>query len=83
MDYKVDFESLMDSRNRFRTRSLFIETRAYRPEEATGEIFEPIFTFRNYPYQDKIPMGRVFVEERDPTGYKTAMRLLGSWQHWQ
>lgn len=68
-----------DTQGRYRTQSLFIETP--HPE------FPAFFTLKKL---DKTKNGirytsmyRLYMEIADPTEYQVALRLLGSWNHWE
>lgn len=63
----------------FFTRQLFIEMQIGLPvEERVGE---PPFSL--YGREGYIDCRKTFVEERDITGYKWAMKYLHSWEHWE
>ena len=73
------FESLKDSQGRFRTQSLFWETR--------HESYPAHFTTKQRSIERDgvtyISMYQKYMEIADPTEYQVAIRLLGSWEHWQ
>lgn len=73
------FDTFKDSQGRFRTQSLFIEY----PHPS----YPAFFTLKK---QDKekdgktyISLYRKYMEIADPTEYQVALRLFGSWNHWQ
>lgn len=73
------FDSFKDAQGRFRTQSLFIET----PHDS----YPAKFTLKKY---DKVKDGKTYIslylkymEIADPTEYQVAVRLFGSWDHWQ
>ena len=68
-----------NTNGQFFTVNLFYE-RQYLvvPEK---RVIEPIFSLLGHP--DYISFKDTFVELRDPTGYKWAMKYLKSWRHWQ
>lgn len=73
------FDSFKDSQGRYRTQSLFVEH--------SHESYPAFFTLKK---QDVEKNGRTYcslyqkyMEIADPTEYKVAIRLFGSWDHWQ
>jgi hypothetical protein len=68
------FACLKDTMGRFRTQSLFYETR--HPD------YSAYFTTKKYDYKGHISMYLKYMEIGDPTEYQVAQRLLGSWDHW-
>lgn len=68
------FAALKDSQGRFRTQSLFWESR--HPD------MSPVFTKKKYNHNGCISMYEKYMEIADPTEYQVAIRLLGSWDHW-
>lgn len=73
------FEQLKDSQGRFRTQSLFWEMR--NPD------YPAYFTLKKEDIERDgihyISLYRKYMEIGDPTEYQVALRLLGSWDHWQ
>lgn len=69
------FSGFKDSQGQFRTRSLFWEHR--HPN------YKPFYTTKPYDHEGCISMYRKYMEIGDPTEYQVAIRLLGSWEHWQ
>lgn len=65
-----------DKEGRFRTLSLFKETCR------NGSAYTPEFTLKDHDPGGLPSIKRAFVTSEDPTGYTTAMDLLGSWEHW-
>ena len=69
------FLALKDNQGRFRTQSLFWESR--HPDMA------PVFTKKKQEHHGCISMYEKYMEIGDPTEYQAAIKLLGSWDHWQ
>jgi hypothetical protein len=69
------FDTFKDSQGRFRTQSLFIE----HPHKS----YPAFFTLKKYNKDGYISMYQKYMEIADPTEYQVAIRLLGSWDHWQ
>lgn len=73
------FDSFKDTQGRFRTQSLFWETR--------HESYPAYFTTKRQPIerdgQTYISLYEKYMEIADPTEYQVAIRLLGSWDHWK
>lgn len=65
-----------DNRGRYRTSSLFLETR--RPGAPA-----PVYTLREFPKPGLICARQLYLEANDPTEYAAALSILGSWEHWQ
>ncbi len=65
---------------RWRTQSLFLEM--YVPDAEERGI-EPIFTFKPEDYKGLPSMKKIYLQIADPTEYKTAIELLGYWDHWK
>lgn len=68
----------------YRTESLFLEL--WRPIESA----RPIYSLLREDREDPRAPGRTvysfqkrYIEAGDPTGYRAAMNLLGSWKHWE
>ncbi len=60
------------------TKSLFYDVKGF----GDNERCDPVFTL----YQDRpglINCRKTFIELRDPTGYKWAIKYLEDWEHWQ
>lgn len=68
------FAALKDAQGRFRTQSLFWESR--HPD------YPPVFTLKKYEHEGCVSMYQKYMEIADPTEYQVAIRLLGSWDHW-
>jgi hypothetical protein len=72
------FTSFKDTQGRYRTQSLFFETK--------NDGYPAYFTKKSY----NITRGGVeypslylkYMEIADPTEYQVAIRLFGSWEHW-
>lgn len=73
------FESFKDAQGRFRTQSLFCE----HPHES----YPAKFTLKKYDHEKDgktyISLYLKYMEIADPTEYQVAIRLFGSWDHWQ
>ena len=69
------FAALKDDQGRFRTQSLFWESR--HPN------YQPVFTTKKRDHEGCSSMYLKYMEIGDPTEYQVAIRLLGSWDHWQ
>jgi hypothetical protein len=69
------FAALKDDQGRFRTQSLFWESR--HPH------YKPVFTTKKREHEGCISMYLKYMEIADPTEYQVAIQLLGSWDHWQ
>lgn len=74
-DDAAAYETLKDSLGRFRTQSLFYESR--HPK------YPAPFTLKDYEHKGRMSMYQKYMEIGDPTEYRTAIALLGSWRHWQ
>mgnify|MGYP003595513347 CR=1 FL=1 len=69
---------------RFYAGSLFYEmwkgmSEGYRRHDPVFSLYEDL-SFNDKPL---INAKKAFIEEADPSGYKWAIKYLGSWQHWQ
>ena len=72
-------DELIDQSNNFRTQSLFVEVGGYNefvlmtltehPKEYNGRVLPSLHT--------------IYMEESDLTEYAVAMRVFGSWSHWE
>ncbi len=69
------FKGFKDAGGRFRTQSLFAEFQ--------HETYPAHFTLRREGRVGFVNMYEKYMELSDPTEYKVAIQLLGSWQHWQ
>jgi hypothetical protein len=73
-------DQLKDSFGKYRTNSLFLEP-LY--DDSHGA---PIFTLKEYDHVHKgrklISLQQVYLKIADPTEYKFAMEVFGSWDHW-
>ena len=73
------FDSFKDSQGRYRTQSLFIET--------AHESYPAFFTLKRVDVEKDgiqyVSLYQKYMEIGDPTEYKVALRLFGSWDHWQ
>ena len=69
------YEHLKDNQGRFRTQSLFWEKR--HPN------YPAPFTLKDREHKGRLSMYEKYMEIGDPTEYRTAIALLGSWKHWK
>ena len=60
---------------RFRTQSLFYESRHTK--------YPAPFTLKDEDHEGRVSMYKEFMRISDPTEYKVATELLGSWRHWE
>lgn len=75
--YTLDITRMRDTNMAFRSTCLFKEF------HQLGDKFEPIFTLKDY-HRETIPsFKRLYVDICDPTEYRVAMELFGSWAHWK
>lgn len=68
-------DQFKDSQGRFRTQSLFWESRI--------DGYEPIFTTKKYDHEGCLSLYRKYMEIADPTEYQFALRIFGNWDHWK
>jgi hypothetical protein len=72
-------EDLKDSQGRYRTQSLFYESR--------HDSYPAYFTMKKGDIErdgvSYISFYRKYMEIADPTEYAVAQQMLGSWDHWQ
>lgn len=66
-----------DKLGRWRTRSLFKEFHSHNPE------YPPVFTLKEYEEGGLPSVRQLFLSYKDPTGYKFAKEVLGSYEHWK
>lgn len=71
---------LKDAQGRWRTYSLFKETAT---AETIANGYKPMFTLKASDPTGLPSLRTAYILDEDPTGYTTAMNLLGSWEHWQ
>jgi len=69
-----------DKEGRWRTLSLFKETCT---QASKDNGYMPVFTLKDSDPSGLPSMRRHFILSEDPTGYETAMDLLGSWDQWE
>lgn len=74
-DGAAAYEALKDSVGRFRTQSLFVEH--LHPK------YPAPFTLKDREHKGRMSMYEKYMEIGDPTEYRTAIALLGTWRHWQ
>lgn len=66
-----------DTRGRYLTSALFAETiHSLSP-------YTPVYTLSEFPKDGLLSARQIYLESNDPTEYAAAMKLLGSWEHWQ
>jgi hypothetical protein len=72
-------EQLVDHVNAYRTQSLFIET--------NGTTRDPIMTLNDHDLELNgtvlYSLKKIYMEEADPEEYRVAIRVFGSWAHWE
>jgi hypothetical protein len=73
--YTLNPELMRDAQGRYRTKSLF--------EEYSIEGYPSIFSLKDYHRPGAPSFKLLYVALGDPTEYDTALRLVGSWAHWQ
>lgn len=71
---EIDPTIFLDKQNKFRTKSLFRETKV--------EGYRTFFTLRDYDYDGHLSFKRKYLEIADPTEYQVGIQLLGSYKHW-
>ena len=76
---KLKYPYKNDSGQKY-TKQLFYEQWINMPIE--NRVVEPPFTLNN-PKEGYICFREEYVKDSDPTGYTTAMRLLGDYTYWQ
>lgn len=76
---KIKFPYRNEHNQRF-TRQLFYEQWINLPID--NRLGEPPFTLHT-DKEGYINFGKAYVEDGDPSGYKTAMRLLGDYDYWK
>lgn len=65
-----------DRQGRFLTKGLFFET-------SESENVTPLYTLADEEKRGLPSAKQIYIEAADPSEYKAAMALLGSWQHWE
>lgn len=68
-----------DSQGRFLTRALFKEM----SDPESRKKFSPEFTLKENDITGYKSMRKLYLSFDDPTEYKFAQEVLGSWDHWQ
>lgn len=72
-------EQLIGKQGDYKTQSLFLEVNIARTDDI-------IMTLKEYDVEYKgtvLPsLRKIYMEDKDPTGYTTAMRVFGSWDQW-
>ena len=76
-----DLKVLRDTVNRYRTKTLFLETNTLEVY-GDGTVVKPIFTTEDFDKEEYLSFKRLYVEIGDPTEYRQAKILLGSVEHW-
>jgi len=69
---------MKDNMGRYRTRSLFFETNAPHLRDE----YPPIYTLKEDTYKGYKSARQIYLMAKDPTEYKAAIALFGSWSHW-
>lgn len=79
-DLALVIETFKDEKNRWRSGSLFIE-------KIQGAVVEsgyvPLFTLREYDYEGKLSLKRLYMEAQDITEWKFATSVFGSYECWE
>lgn len=78
MEHKPPY---VNTQNNYYLRPLFYE-QAYQLPKDMQPFGKGVFTL-HADIPGLINMGKAYVHDKDPTGYTTAMKLLGSWRHWE
>ena len=68
-----------DTQGRFLTKSLFKETSTLEQRKK----FTPEFTLKEDDIKGYKSMRKLYLSFEDPTEYKFAIEILGSWDHWK
>ena len=72
----------LDVMDRYMTAGLFIET--FR--KSNKNEYKPVYTLKGYPVEKDgvtYPSAKaIYMECSDPSEYRAAMAIVGSWQHW-
>ena len=68
-----------DAQGRYLTRALFKET----TDTEMRKKFSPEFTLKEHDITGYKSMRALYLSYDDPTEYRFAMEVLGSWDHWQ
>lgn len=87
MLYPEYYEVLRDSQNRRRTLTLFGEHAKWDKKTESYKYY-PLYSLRESPMNhfqgETLPSAKeIYIETRDPTEYKAAILLVGSWEHWE
>jgi hypothetical protein len=69
------FDVLKDTTGRYRLQSLFVEHK--------NPKYSAPYTLKPYDHRGAMSMYRKYMEIGDPTEYRIALGLLGSWAHWE
>ena len=69
----MNHDTYKDTLGRYLTQSLFYE---YAGKGAP-------FTLKPYDHDGSVSMKQLYLAANDPTEYKFAIEVLGSWEHWQ
>ena len=76
----LDFKSA--GKSGWRTRSLFADVcRSFNMKEE--EVEAPYWLERNLDNDDRPIMRTHFIVSEDPTGYETAIKFFGNYEHWE
>lgn len=68
---------LVGKNGNYLTESLFFETNRDR------RAYKPLFTLKPQEHKGLPSLKEIYLSYRDPTEYKFAREVLGSWQHWE
>lgn len=70
-----------DSKGRWRTQSLFLEY-LWQTKNKTKVPIEPVFTLGEQDKDGCLSFKKLFLSFNDPSGYRFAITVLGSYEHW-
>lgn len=69
-----------DQKGRWRTQSLFVE---YKYQNSKNKVpMDPVFTLGEQDKGDLLSFPKLFISFNDPSGYRFAKEVLGSYEHW-
>ena len=70
-----------DQKGRWRTQSLFLEYK-WQTNHVNKVPFDPIFTLGEFDKDGCVSFKNLFLSFNDPSGYRFAKEVLGSYEHW-
>lgn len=71
-------QQLVGGNGKFLTEALFWETSI-----RSRDTYPPLFTLKDRDHEGCRSFKQEYLRIADPSEYRVAMELLGSWQHWQ